>query len=210
MKISVLIPVFNTPANHLIEAVESIFTQTYSPNEIVIVNDGSTNLETIEALNLCRKVYGCTVFSLETNNGISFALNYGLEKCLNEWVARMDGDDISFQNRFAKQVEYILSNPNTVVLGTGLFGFLDEDPFRKELFSISKEPRFYNPNLKDDWIYCTNHATVMYRKSIIQKFGYRHQGKGQDVHLWAQLLRAGYEINNIPDVLFAYRKYSNR
>lgn len=207
MKISCLIPVFNTPANHLIEAVESIFTQTYSPNEILLINDGSTSAETIEALKLCRKVYGCKVFSLKGNKGISYALNYGLDKCLNEWVARMDGDDISFCDRFAKQVGYIKANPETVVLGTGLFGFMNGDPFRKKLFSISKGPVFHNPNLEEDWYYCTNHPTVMYRKSIINKFGYKHQGRGQDVRLWAQLLKAGYTINNIPDILLAYRRY---
>lgn len=209
MNISVLIPVHNTPAHHIIEAIESVATQTYRAKEIIIVNDGSTSLETIKTLELCREIFDCKVFSLDTQKGITEALNFGIDKCQNEWIARMDADDICFENRFAKQVEYILAHPETVVLGTGLFGFLDGDPLRKELFRISKDPSYHNPDLKDDWIYCTNHPTVMYRKSIISKFGYKHQGKGQDVHLWAELLKAGHTINNIPDILLAYRKYQH-
>jgi glycosyltransferase involved in cell wall biosynthesis len=208
MKISVLIPIFNTPAHHILEAVKSVLDQTYKADEIVIVDDGSTLCKTIEAISFCEKRYGCKVFSLEKHEGISAALNFGIDKCQNEWIARMDADDICFPNRFAKQVEHILANPETVVLGTGLFGFLDGDPLRKEFFRISKDEKYFNPELKDDWLYCTNHPTVMYRKSIISKFKYNHKGKGQDVHLWAELLKAGHTINNIPDILLAYRKYS--
>lgn len=208
MKFSVLIPVFNTPAYQLLEALDSVVNQTYRYQEIVIVNDGSTSNETIEGLKLAEKVFGCSVHHFESQKGITDALNFGIGKCQNDWIARMDADDICFQNRFAKQVEYIIAHPETVVLGTGLFGFSDGDPYRNELFRISKDSVYHNPDLKDDWIYCTNHATVFYRKSVIEKFGYKHQGKGQDVHLWAELLKAGYSINNIPDILYAYRKYN--
>jgi len=208
MEFSCLIPVFNTSPHHLFEALNSIVTQTVKPNEIVVVDDGSTNEDTIIALNAAIPIFGIKLLRIEHNQGISAALNYGIDKCQHNWIARMDADDISFANRFEKQLDFLSKNPHTDVLGTALFFFRDKDPWRKHFDISIRDGYFHNPAFEPKQLWCVNHATAMYRKSIFSKVKYDvNISRGQDVHLWADVLRAGFTIRNIPDILYAYRRF---
>jgi len=208
MKFSCLIPVFNTLPHHLFEAINSVVNQTVKPNEIVVIDDGSDSKKTIAALAAAVDIYGIKLYRLETNQGISAALNFGIDKCQYDWIARMDADDISFPDRFEKQIKFLKKNPNTDVLGTSLFFFRNNDPWRKQFDVSIRDSCFFDPNFKPKWYWCVNHGTAMYQKGIFSKVKYNVNIKrGQDVHLWADILRAGFTIRNIPDILYAYRRF---
>ena len=209
MRIAFLIPCYNTKPHHLIEAVSSCINQTYKVNEIVIINDGSTDVNTINALKLCEQM-GARVEHLYKNFGTSFALNIGHDCCRNfDWVALMGSDDISFATRIEQQVGYLKQNPRVQILGTGLFTFKDSDPYRKKVLEMFHE-QIVTKKPTGTQFWCTNHGTVMYNLDIFKTLkGYNVDYKrAQDVELWARAANSGIVIHNLRQVLYAYRRYN--
>ena len=85
-------PVFNTPVEYLVEAVDSIKNQTYKNYEFIIIDDGSKDEETKKYLS---QLQGINLITLQSNQGISNALNVGVMSAKGDLIARMDSDDIS-------------------------------------------------------------------------------------------------------------------
>ena len=82
-------------------ALKSVFEQTISPDQVVLVLDGPVEKQLLAVVERFRKIYpSLDVYPQDNNQGLSTALNIGLEKCRNEIVFRMDTDDICYKNRF--------------------------------------------------------------------------------------------------------------
>jgi glycosyltransferase involved in cell wall biosynthesis len=204
MKISVLMTVYNTPPHHLMEAFMSIVNQTLPPDEIIIMDDGSHNPATIKTINLCREL-GARTYRIYKNLGMANALNTGFAHCKNEWIALMDSDDISFPERFQKQADFIKANPETHVLGTGIYAFKSNDPKRDKLF-VKTHPSIVTSLPENLWI--INHATAIYHRSILAKCSYdKTLRRASDIYFFRDVFNQGFLIRNIPDILYAYRKY---
>jgi glycosyltransferase involved in cell wall biosynthesis len=212
MKFDVIIPVYNTSPEQLLEAVASIVNQNGEHvSSIIIGDDYSDNYQTISALHLAKKIYnrktcksGTSLFFCAPNKGISYVLNKALKLCTTEYIARMDSSDISHPNRLKMQSEYLEQHPDVDVLGTNLFSFKSEDIFRKPIYT-SAQPE--DPTDKtDNWI--VNHGTVVYRKSAVLAVGGYNESlrRGQDLELWGRMRKQGYIFRNITDVLYAWRK----
>jgi glycosyltransferase involved in cell wall biosynthesis len=203
---TVLIPVFNTDPAHLYEAVRSILNQTIDQKfKIVVVDDGSTQISTITAINALRSS-NIVIRRLDENGGTSVALNHGHACIDSEYIAIMGSDDISDRNRLASQVDFLKKRPDIDVLGTNLFSFKDNDIYRKPTW-ISKHAE--TPSLKtSSYGFLVNHGTVMYKnKSVLDVGGYDVKFKrAQDVNLWSRMAKAGKKFANISPVLYAWRR----
>ena len=107
MKYSVLMPVYHkeNPA-YFYQAAASMMNQTIPPDEFVLVCDGPLTPvldETIQTID--REWPGVLqVLRLPVCGGIARALAAGVEACRNEWIARMDSDDIAYPDRCEKQL----------------------------------------------------------------------------------------------------------
>lgn len=210
MKISVLIAVYNTHPDLLIQAYTSLKSQTFPADQIIFVDDGSTRNETINALSSFifsegpRKV---TLSRYPDNKGMAHALNHGHSLCVNEWIAMMGSDDISYTDRFEKQAKFILDHPDTHVLGTGLTAFKDGTPIENSTKIFSKtHPAEIKSLPQSSWI--CNHGTAIYHKSVIDKCCYDPSfRRGSDVKFFRDIFNQGFKIRNIPDILYAYRRY---
>ncbi len=203
---TVLIPVFNTPAHHFKEAIDSILAQTLpSQNPIVIVNDGSSQTDTLRMLVDLQHTAEFHVINLKCNQGTSAALNAGHKYIKSEYIAIMSSNDVSHKDRFKKQVEYLEGHPNVDVLGTQLRTFWDDDQTRKSIFtsqhkSIAKAK---------DGPWQTNHGTVMYKNQAVKDVGGYDLAfrKGQDIQLWLKMHQAGKVFHNLPDNLYYWRRH---
>ena len=90
-------------------SIESIFLQKNIPNQIIIIVDGSIGIELSEyLLHLSLKYNQIVIFYLKKNKGLSYALNYGLQKSNYELIARLDPDDIVINNRFYEQKKSLM------------------------------------------------------------------------------------------------------
>ena len=209
MKISVLMSVYkNDDPIFLREALISIYEkQTRKPDEIVVVFDGPLSDELYDVLNRFQSDKKEIVFYYpqQTNKGLGEALRIGAEYCTGDYIFRMDSDDISVPERFAKQCAYIESNPNIDVLGTDIAEFYektDEDNKRvrvcpKEHADIVKMGKKRNP---------MNHVTVCMKKESLMKCGnYESLLLLEDYYLWLKMIANGCVLANINESLVYVR-----
>lgn len=206
---TVLIPVFNTLPQPLFEAVDSVLTQRQGIGnfEVLIIDDGSTDVLTLKILQELNTIEGVTVAYCEKNLGTSNALNVGHDLIKTEWIALMGSDDISLPHRFKKQINHLQKNPDIDVLGTNLYTFKHEDLKRPAVWT-SKKP--YKETLEDQpygWL--TNHGTVFYKNQAVKDVGGYDLNfrRGQDVDLWKRMFLAGKKIRTLPDTLYAWRRF---
>jgi len=111
--ITVALPVFN--AGHFLEiAVRSIVNQTFSDWELLIIDDGSTD----DALHSINKLLDARIRILRDglNKGLPERLNQAIDLARGKFFARMDQDDVSFPERFARQLKYLKDNPQVDVV----------------------------------------------------------------------------------------------
>ena len=97
--VSVLLPVYNVEL-YIEEALCSILNQTYTNFECIVIDDASTDrtVQIIESVKDDRIV----LIKKEKNTGYTKNLNEGIKLCKGKYIARMDGDDISYPERFQK------------------------------------------------------------------------------------------------------------
>ena len=96
-KVSVVIPAYNA-AVHLPATLRSVFAQTARPDEIIVVDDGSSD----ETVSLATSL-GVTVISI-ANSGPSAARNAGTEAASGEYIAYLDADDLWTPDKLARQI----------------------------------------------------------------------------------------------------------
>lgn len=129
--VSVIIPVFNAEA-YIACAVESVFAQTYENREIIVVNDGSTD-QTVEIL----KQYGDRITLMQSPNaGPSTARNIGIQASHGEFLVFLDADDWILPEKLARQVHFLLTNPEIGVVYSGGYRFRTLANGSKSLVSL--------------------------------------------------------------------------
>lgn len=110
--ISVVIPTYNR-AHILPRALDSVLNQTLQPQEIIVVNDGSTD----QTKNVLSNYPGLLVIEQE-NLGVSSARNSGIEKASGHWIAFLDSDDEWLPDKLEKQWVAICRD-NKLICHTG-------------------------------------------------------------------------------------------
>lgn len=208
MNFSVLMSLyFKESAKVLNQCFLSVWNdQSIQPTEIVLVLDGPIGEELNQCVTIWQQIIGkpLKVIPLSQNIGLGKALNKGLEHCSNEWVFRMDTDDICKPNRFAKQIQFIQSNPSVVVLGGQVLEF-DQNPDDSAV--IKTVPTTHVDIKKFAQNRCPfNHMTVAYKKSVIMMLGgYQHHLFMEDYNLWLRVIAAGYNVANLSEVILYAR-----
>ncbi|MCP4971832.1 MAG: glycosyltransferase [Arcobacter sp.] len=111
MKITAIIPTFNRE-DFILRAINSIENQTIKIDEIIVVDDGSTDrtFDTVKDLDV-KYIY-------QKNNGVSSARNKGIKAAKNKWIAFLDSDDTWNDTKIEEQIEYHKKNPNILVSHT--------------------------------------------------------------------------------------------
>ncbi len=201
-RISVVMPAYNSE-KYIGEAIESILNQTFIDFEFIILNDGSTDNTAKIVKEYAKKDKRIKFIDNKKNQGLVSVLNQGLDLARGEYIARMDSDDISLPTRFEKQIKYMDEHSECGVLGTWFKCFGDSDvvvrhPERIKIFNILKSQH-------------VGHPTVMLRKSVVDKYGFRYDQNykhAEDFELWSRMVFVT-EIHNLPEILLKYRWHGN-
>lgn len=202
-KYSVLMSLYMKERPEYLErSIQSMIGQTLKPDEIVIVRDGPITPELESVLHRYLTAYPGLfhIVELKENRGLGAALNYGLEHCRNELVARMDTDDIAKPYRCEKQIRYFQSHKNTSILGGQIEEFMgSEDNIVGKRVVPETDTELKNYMKKR----CPfNHMTVMFKKSHVLEAGsYRDWFWNEDYYLWIRIAIKKYEFANLPDIL---------
>ncbi len=208
--VSVLLPFHNAAAT-ISECIESILEQTLTDFEIIAVNDFSNDgsVRVLQQYNDDR----LKIIDNE-HRGLVSALNYGLSYCAAPLVARMDADDIMYPDRLLKQYEYMRQRHDVVLLATQARKF----PEASVRNGYREYMRWQNSVLSSEdihnQIYIESpfaHPSVMYRRdSVIAAGAYRHGEFPEDYELWLRLLRYGYRMEKLPEILLDWRESDDR
>ncbi len=120
LRISVVIPSYNG-ARYLPETLESVLGQTHLPDEIIVVDDGSTD----NTAEVVLPYLGRIRYIRQANGGVSAARNAGLSLATGNWVAFLDSDDVWHPDKLARQEEVVRREPGLVCVHTGFYRFGD-------------------------------------------------------------------------------------
>lgn len=202
-KYSVLMSLYKKEhPEYLRTAIDSMLNQTVKPDEIVLVEDGPLTNELYEILDQ----YEDKIVRVknETNLGLGLALNEGLKICKNELVARMDTDDCSKPDRCEKQLGRFEEKPYLAIVGSHIDEFVDDisNVISKRIVPTDSDSIYEFAKKRSAF----NHPAVMYRKSVVLKYGgYADLKRNQDVDLFGRMLFGGEKAENIDESLLWFR-----
>lgn len=205
--ISVILPFYRgDQAAHLELALKSLYNQSLKASEIVLIQDGPVSKELEGLVEEQLRIHPeLKLLRLEENQGLSGALNAGIEAASHEWLARMDADDICEPDRFEKQWRTLEDDPGIAIIGSWIDEYDEAMESRLATRRIPEE----NEEIRSyaAWRCPFNHMTVMYRKSVLLELGkYKDFGAvGDDYELWARFLMKGHKAHNIQESLVKAR-----
>lgn len=199
--ISILIPVYNIGREFLSDCINSILCQSYENFEVCLVDDCSTNKETIETLEEFKEKDKRIKVKYRKENGhISRATNDALKMAKGEFVALVDNDDILPKDALYEMVK-VLNKDKTIDMI-----YSDED-------KINVEGKRCDPNFKSDFapdsLLSSNYIChfTMLRKSIMDEIGGERVGYegAQDYDLFLRFTEKTNKIYHIPKILYHWR-----
>lgn len=206
-KYSVLMAVYkNDDSENLKQALLSMINQSMVPDEIVLVEDGPLTDDLYGAISGISEMYPYLLHAIgyEENHGLGFALQFGLDHCRNDFIARMDSDDISTIDRCEKQLNYLLDNPSVGIVGGQIAEFIDDPSNIIGYRNVPLEDHEIRGYMKSRCPF--NHPSVMFRKDAVMAAGnYQPWFYNEDYYLWIRMLLADIEMSNLPDVLVYFR-----
>lgn len=197
-KVSVVIPCYNQ-GKYLKETLKSVEDSSYENIEIIIVNDGSTDVVTIETLSSLQSLGYCVIH--KKNGGLSSARNYGIERATGEFILPLDSDDLISKEYIREALSVFESSSVDIVYAKAkLFGVYNKE-WQLPAFSPQEM-------IKGNVIFCS----AIYRKSFWEKVnGYKETMKYgfEDWELWFSMLEQGAVVHRIDDIHFYYRVRAN-
>lgn len=208
-KIVVIMSLYKNDVKEYVKlSVESILGQTYKDFDFYIQYDGPVRDDVDKYLSSIKDERVILRKRAE-NKGLAHSLNelLAVVKPLGyEFIARMDADDISVNDRFKKQLEYLSLQPNVDVVG-GAINEIDENGNNRG--KITKYP--CSPEECRAFFAKRNpvaHPTVVFRRSFFEKASWHYPTdfiRNEDTRLWHEGYKHGCVIANIPDVVLNFR-----
>jgi len=192
-------------ASTIQESVNSIIAQTFSNWELVVVDNCSTDnsLTVVKNLNDDR----IRVVALDKNHGRTPALAIALENAHAEFVAILDADDVSSQDRLQQQFDFLTNNKNILVVGSWYRNIDQHGNLINEVrtptasVDVMRQMASNNPIVN---------SSAMFRRQSAQSVGGYNQKYlyAQDFALWLALAKIG-ELEILPKFLTDIRRASN-
>lgn len=203
-KVSIIMGIYNCE-DTLSEAINSILEQTFLDWEFIMCDDGSTD-NTLQIANDYAKRFPekIVVIRNNCNCGLNYTLNHCLEYVRGEYIARMDGDDISLPERLQKENDFLDAHPEYAIVSSSMI-FFDSggDWGENRMIEI--------PQIRDFVFHAPFHchAPCMIRKEAYMAVGGYTVDKRllrfEDCNLWYKLYSKGYRGYNLQESLYKMR-----
>ena len=193
MKVSVVIPTFNR-ATLLERAIWSVFSQSKKVDEIIVIDDGSTD----NTKDVIKKFPTLKYFYFK-NQGVSFARNEGIKLSTNRWIAFLDSDDTWHKEKLALQCAYHEQNSDILISHTAEEWVRDGKIIKQK--DKHKKPK--GSCFRENLDFCKiAPSTVMIEKSLFDDAGLFDENLMvcEDYDLWLRILKR-YPIGFVDQVL---------
>ena len=196
--VTVIIPCFND-GEFIMEAINSILTQTLKAEKIIIIDDGS-NAETKTILKAI-KINAVEVVSQE-NNGVSHARNNAISRAKTEFILNLDADDYLEPTFIEKTVEVLNKNKQVAIVSS----------YSRRFEGKNTEVEIIKPfggNVKNFIVKNNGIANSLFRKQCWEEVGgYDEQMLNgyEDWEFWIAILKNNWSMYIVKDILSHYRK----
>lgn len=202
-RISVIMGIYNC-APTLAEALDSLLAQTYQNFKVIMCDDGSKD-NTVEVAQ--KYVYRFPdkfiLIKNEQNIKLAATLNHCLEYVDTEYVARMDGDDISLPTRFEEQMKFLDTHAEYDFVSTPMIYFDSNGDYRTGIAKEKPEKEDFRKGTP----FC--HAPAMVRTYAYKAVGGYTTGKDtermEDYYLWYKMYKHGFKGYNLRKPLYKMR-----
>ncbi len=197
--ISIICAFYNTGPK-LLDMIKSIYSQTFSDWELILLNDGSTD----DSLQIAKSVNDVKIHVYDNgcNLGRAASRNQLVKLAKGQYIALMDADDMSATTRLQKQYELLQSNLQLDVVGTGICYPNNSDiPVGQWIPSIKHDVICANP----ERTFGICHGSIMARKEWFGLFPYNSKIKlAEDYDLFLSAYKQS-KFGNVPEPLYYYR-----
>jgi glycosyltransferase involved in cell wall biosynthesis len=202
--VSIIIPAYNV-TKYIAEALDSVFAQTFTDYEIVVINDGSPDTNELE--RVLEPYRERIIYVKQENRGVSGARNTGMRIAAAPFIAQLDPDDVWMPNYLEVQMGIIESDPTIDVLYPNAVIFGDTPDAGKELMSLSPsngEVTFERLISQE----CNVITCVTARRESFFRAGLFDESlrSSEDFDLWLRIVKQGGRIAYHRQVLARYRR----
>jgi GT2 family glycosyltransferase len=199
--VSIITPVFNTPVRWLEECVQSVLDQVYEKWELILIDDTSTDAETLKLLpEFAARDSRIVLSKCDKRGGISAASNRGLERADGEWIGFLDHDDMLEPDAIFQHVKWLQEHRDADLI------YSDED----KLTDDGLDSPIFKPDWSPDYFLSCNyicHFTLIRRQVLHQVGGFRSEFDGaQDYDLFLRVIEQTSRIDHVPRVLYHWRR----
>lgn len=199
---AVLMAVYHRDDPRILEvAIDSVFMNSLSPNQFILVADGplSNELESMLVAVQTRYFGRIEMLRLPVNRGLAQALNAGLEHITYQWVVRADADDLNLPHRFATLATMIKDQPSLKLMSSAILEVTaDGKAIAARMLPISDGAIRSFSKRRNPF----NHMAVAYhRETVLTCGGYPDVYLKEDYALWCRMLASGILVANSPEVL---------
>lgn len=190
--VSVIVPTFNR-SQFLPRTLDSIRRQSHSPIELLLIDDHSS-----EDLSAIYSSYSLEHLKTQ-GKGVSAARNTGIRKARGEYLAFLDSDDEWLPEKVARQVSYLLENPNILLVHSN-------EEWRRNEAVVRQLPKHkkYGGRIFEKCLELCNigASCTMVRRSLFEKYGYFDESfpTCEDYDFWLRI-SSQEEIGFLEDTL---------
>lgn len=185
--VSVIIPTYNR-ATLLCDAINSVFAQSYTNFELIVIDDGSTD-NTDAIINSFQD--DRLVYVRQENNGRSAARNKALSMASGRYIAFLDSDDLYLPDKLERQVNYMATHPSIGMLYTSAQCINEHgEQLKGHVYLASAEGHIYKDVAFFQPVTITL-PTVMVRKEVFDSVGFFDEGmdRFEDTDMWRRIAK---------------------
>ena len=202
--ISVVVTVYNAE-RYIGESLTAILSQTHPPDEVIVVDDGSTDDTPAELAKFNKDIR----VIVQTNQGHAPALNHGFKAAHGDYIAKCDADDIWTPNKLQRQTDALTTHPQTDIAFSGAWffgliegprapypgaGLLDRGDFARRLYRANSV--------------CA--SSTLTRRRLYERLGpFAEDVRAEDYDYWLRALAAGAVFHYDPEVLVHFRRHED-
>jgi len=179
--VSVIVPTYNR-SSFVLEAVDSVFKQTFEDFELIVVDDGSID-GTAEALNQYK---GRLIYSFQDHQGVSAARNRGIQTARGKWIAFLDDDDLWLPEKLETQIRFFSQNPEAMICQTQEIWIRNG----RRVNPRKKHRKYSGDIFAPSLLLClVSPSAVMIRRDLFERVGYFDEDMPacEDYDLWLRI-----------------------